>query len=142
MLFVVPRRTTLPVAQRNPSPNAVPAPCVVPWKYRTFELAVMPLPTSVSVSKATLGRPLLESCAPLVFCEFAQPRPAPPLLPHGQLPPKQYATPPWQASAIPSPFMGALAFAAFLMTGTPHNSGEEIDGVAVGRKPEGEGMGV
>ena len=45
-------------------------------------------------------------------------------------------------AAVPSPFMGALAFAAFLMTGTPHNSGEEIDGVAVGRKPEGEGLGM
>jgi hypothetical protein len=34
-LVFVPRRTTVPPAQRNPSPNALPAPpfCrIVPWK--------------------------------------------------------------------------------------------------------------
>ena len=82
----VPRRTTVPPAQRRPSPNTAPAPeaiRAVPWKYRA-ELFGMPVPVSTNVSAETLAVPLPAMCAPAAFTELAQPLPALPLLAHGQ----------------------------------------------------------
>jgi hypothetical protein len=87
------KRTMLPPAQRNPSPNTVPRPaatCVVPWKY-SAELFGIPLPRSASVSIAMLEEPVAVSRAPVGSTLLAQPRPAPPTFPHGH------------AVAVPSP---------------------------------------
>src|SRR5205085_11847189 len=88
---VVPRRMTVPAAQRRPSPNAAPSPplcCDVPWKYST-ELSGMPLPERTNVSAPTLLAPEAVRRPP-VPSEWRQPSFAPTalLLPHGQAVPE------------------------------------------------------
>src|SRR5262245_1508930 len=56
----MPSRITAPPAQRNPSPNTVPAPpfvCVVPWKKSTLPLSGAPDIESTSESAAMLAVP-------------------------------------------------------------------------------------
>src|SRR5689334_8178455 len=48
----------------------------------------MPLPTSTNVSVETRDSPLASSCAPAATIELAQPRHAPPELPHGHAVPE------------------------------------------------------
>src|SRR5688572_27523179 len=82
----VAKRTIVPPAQRNPSPNATPSPpacCTVPWKY-SAELLGMSVPSRTTVSFAKLAVPLATSLPPTPS-ELRQPAfdPTGLELPHG-----------------------------------------------------------
>src|SRR5690349_769322 len=73
-LTVVPRRKTVPLAQRKPSPKTAPTPlfcCVVPWKY-SAELLGIPDPRKTTVSAPMLAVPVADS-APPTPSELRQP---------------------------------------------------------------------
>src|SRR5204862_1914204 len=81
-------RTTLPAAQRRPSPNTTPPPppaTLVPWKYSAELVLGMLEPWSTTVSAVRLGVPVARITPP-VPNEWRQPAFAPAglLLPHGQ----------------------------------------------------------
>ena len=107
---LVPRRITVPPAQRRPSPKTAPAPplcCDVPWKYST-ELSGIPEPASTNVSAVMLAAPLAASTPPCPS-ELAQPAPAAPLLPHGHAVP---VPSPEQNANVVTPAEGTSAVAA------------------------------
>src|SRR6187549_2372203 len=85
----VPRRITLPPAQRTPSPKTMPSPpliCASPWKKSADVVGGRLDAMSTSESFEMLATPVAPSAPPPVVNEFSQPRPAVPLV-HGQAAP-------------------------------------------------------
>ena len=123
------KRTTVPPAQRNPSPNVAPRPpftCAVPWKYSAELVPGICEPESTSVSKVMLASPLAISLPP-VPSELRQPDPSPTgeALPHGH------------AVALPSPERFVSPHTDTMLIRI-ENGGDLAGGVDVGASGDGK----
>src|SRR5207249_8097642 len=81
------RRKRLPPAQRRPSPKNTGGLALLPCRSVLSAFGSSLEQVSCTVSPERLAAPDAERTEPPVAAEFSQPRPAAPLLPHGQAAP-------------------------------------------------------